>query len=168
MGRFSVTIIESDYWYHTFTYIVDQHFCKPYLIDSNFCASYDRFFLTRKLGGNLQDNICVLNTALIFFIFAERNNELQTYLQALRAADMKVLGTFRSLLEFWRSYYLRKRGRERVSLQYSTQLPFSNWLRIVDSLCSHPDSPYSLLHSPSTAVQCVALAASSEPPPRRC
>lgn len=96
-----------------------------------------------------QDNICVLNTALIIFIFVEKHGELQAYLQALRAADMRVLRTFRSLLEFWRSYYLRKRGREGVSLQYSTQLPFSDWLHIVDLLCSHPDSPYSLLHGQS-------------------
>jgi Trpc4-associated protein len=115
-----------------------------------------------------QDNICVLNTALIFFIFADKNGELAAYLQALRAGDMRVLRTFRALLEFWRSYYLWKRGRECVSLQYSTQLPFSDWLRIVDCLCSHPDSPYSLLHTPpAAAVQCVALTASSEPPPRR-
>jgi hypothetical protein len=94
----------------------------------------------------VQDNICVLNTALIIFIFLERNGELQAFLQALRAADMRVLQTFRSLLEFWRNYYLRKRGREGVSLQYSTQLLFSDWLHIVDLLCSHPDSPSSLLY----------------------
>lgn len=102
---------------------------------------------------HVQDNICVLNTALIIFIFLERNGELQIYLQALRSDDVRVLQTFRSLLEFWRSYYLRKRGREGVSLQYSTQLPFSDWLHIVDLLCSHPDSPCSLLYGSSANLQ---------------
>ncbi|XP_024378941.1 uncharacterized protein [Physcomitrium patens] len=121
-----------------------------------------------RLSDINQDNICVLNTALIFLIFAEKNGELQGYLQALRAADMRVLRTFRALLEFWRSYYLWKRGRECVSLQYSTHLPFADWLRIVDCLCSHPDSPYSLLHTPPVGAQsCVALTASSAPHPRR-
>jgi Trpc4-associated protein len=117
----------------------------------------------------IQDNICVLNTVLIFFIFAERDGELQLYLQALRAADQRVLCTFRSLLDFWRSYYLRKRGRECISLQYSTQLDFSDWLHVVDLLCSQPDSPTSLLYSlPSTGTQCMALAASGEPLPQQC
>jgi Trpc4-associated protein len=116
-----------------------------------------------------QDNICVLNTTLIFFILAEKNGELHGYLQTLRADDTCVLRTFRALLEFWRSYYLWKRGRECVSLQYSTQISFSNWLQIVDSLCAPPDLPCSLLYSggPVGGIQCVALNASSEPPPRQ-
>jgi hypothetical protein len=122
-----------------------------------------------RLSDVNQDNICVLNTVLIFFIFAERDGELQLYLQALRAADHRVLCTFRSLLDFWRSYYLRKRGRECISLQYSTQLDFSDWLHVVDLLCSQPDSPTSLLYSlPSTGAQCMALAASGEPLTQQC
>ncbi|CAK9257708.1 unnamed protein product [Sphagnum jensenii] len=122
-----------------------------------------------RLSDVNQDNICVLNTVLIFFIFAERDGELQLYLQALRAADHRVLCTFRSLLDFWRSYYLRKRGRECISLQYSTQLDFSDWLHVVDLLCSQPDSPTSLLYSlPSMGAQCMALAASGEPLPQQC
>ncbi|KAH9549448.1 hypothetical protein CY35_10G020700 [Sphagnum magellanicum] len=122
-----------------------------------------------RLSDINQDNICVLNTVLILFIFAERDGELQHYLQALRASDHHVLCTFRALLDFWRSYYLRKRGRECISLQYSTRLAFSDWLHVVDLLCSHPDSPTSLLYSPpSTGAQCMVFTASSEPPPRRC
>lgn len=105
------------------------------------------------VGRILQDNICVVNTALIIFISVEKNGELLAYLQGIRAADRRVLNNFRSLLEFWRSYYLTKRGRECVSLQYSTQLPFSAWLHIVDLLCSHPDSPYSLLYASSVDLQ---------------
>ncbi|XP_024395590.1 uncharacterized protein [Physcomitrium patens] len=106
-----------------------------------------------RLNDINQDNICVVNTALIIFISVEKNGELLAYLQGIRAADRRVLNNFRSLLEFWRSYYLTKRGRECVSLQYSTQLPFSAWLHIVDLLCSHPDSPYSLLYASSVDLQ---------------
>lgn len=37
----------------------------------------------------LQDNICVLNTALVFFIFARRAGQLTHYLKALRAVDAR-------------------------------------------------------------------------------
>lgn len=118
-----------------------------------------------RLSDINQDNICVLNTTLIFFILAEKNGELHGYLQALRTSDMHLLQTFRALLEFWRCYYLWKWGRECVSLQYSTQISFSKWLQIVDSLCAPSNFPYSLFYTgaPISAIQCVALSTSSEP-----
>eukprot|EP00245_Coleochaete_scutata_P010481 TRINITY_DN3673_c0_g3_i1.p1 TRINITY_DN3673_c0_g3~~TRINITY_DN3673_c0_g3_i1.p1 ORF type:complete len:571 (+),score=78.65 TRINITY_DN3673_c0_g3_i1:210-1715(+) len=122
-----------------------------------------------------QDNICVLNTALIFCILAERNGRLSSYLQALRTADMggpsggvgSVVRNFRVLLDFWRDYYARRRGRDRASLEYSTTIPFPEWERMVELLCAGPENPMSLLYSPA-ATQCATLSASTEPPRRRC
>eukprot|EP00850_Spirogloea_muscicola_P008910 SM000049S16681 [mRNA] locus=s49:22126:27762:+ [translate_table: standard] len=118
------------------------------------------------LGDINQDNICVLNTALIFFVFAERHGQLAGCLQMLREEEKaasasiaagetiahqarpfgKVLGSFRSLLDFWREYYLRKRARDCASLEFSTNVPFSEWLRVVELLCAGCESPTSLLH----------------------
>ena len=190
-----------------------------------------------------QDNICVLNTALIFFIFAERNGELTDLLHALREADRthrpplssstslhlspsdppllsddrlhppshdwctspllssqqakppgsssllptsaplshesgpgKVMKNFRDLLDFWREYYQRKRGRDCASLQFSTSIPFSEWMRIVDLLCAPSHCPTSLLHCPPSssssgavhALHCTGVGAKREMPSRNC
>lgn len=179
-----------------------------------------------RLGDINQDNICVLNTALIFFIFAHRKGNLISFLRDLRAADnntssssismnnetrsallhspasassfplssppppsdsfdpfrkprpdstASVLKNFRALLDFWREYYMRKRGRDCASLQYSTNIPFSEWLGVVELLSSDSDSPTSLLYvepdpdsisQQTSSSSCLALPL--EPPPRRC
>eukprot|EP00850_Spirogloea_muscicola_P011111 SM000068S20543 [mRNA] locus=s68:73193:78835:- [translate_table: standard] len=123
------------------------------------------------LGDINQDNICVLNTALIFFVFAERHGQLAGCLQMLREEEKaasasiaagetiahqarpfgRVLGSFRSLLDFWREYYLRKRARDCASLEFSTNVPFSEWLRVVELLCAGCESPTSLLHPGSVS-----------------
>eukprot|EP00246_Nothoceros_aenigmaticus_P018067 TRINITY_DN9316_c0_g1_i1.p1 TRINITY_DN9316_c0_g1~~TRINITY_DN9316_c0_g1_i1.p1 ORF type:complete len:883 (-),score=147.83 TRINITY_DN9316_c0_g1_i1:126-2774(-) len=116
-----------------------------------------------------QDNICVLNTALIFLVFAEQHGRLEYYLQVLRKSDMggsggpgSVTRNFRSLLDFWRQYYVAKRGRDSVSLEYSTHIPFDEWLRIVDMLCAGSESSTSLLYSPTGAgPQNLVLSAAS-------
>ncbi|GBG69909.1 hypothetical protein CBR_g4736 [Chara braunii] len=137
-----------------------------------------------------QDNICVLNTALIFLIFAERNGVLGAYLQQLRCSDMglgwaapggmssgglekspfmgpgSVTRNFRALLDFWQEYYLKRRGKDCVSLEYSTNIPFSEWLQMVELLCSGPECSMSLVYSPG--LQCPSLTATSDLPPRRC
>ncbi|CAI5499111.1 unnamed protein product [Closterium sp. Naga37s-1] len=203
--------------------------------------------LVVRLGDINQDNICVLNTALIFFIFANRNAQLLSLLAALRAADKaqpaslaasttllqpsapsspaspsspsssspssspssrspsflskppssallnpsllpeplfstsedsssgvgpgSVMKNFRALLDFWREYYLRKRGRDCASLQFSTNIPFTEWLRVVEMLCAPPDCPTSLLYCPplpASGSQCSSVGLRVDPPPRRC
>ncbi|CAI5511208.1 unnamed protein product [Closterium sp. Naga37s-1] len=203
--------------------------------------------LVVRLGDINQDNICVLNTALIFFIFANRNTQLLSLLAALRAADKaqpaslaasttllqpsapsspaspsspsssspssspssrspsflskppssallnpsllpeplsstsedsssgvgpgSVMKNFRVLLDFWREYYLRKRGRDCASLQFSTNIPFTEWLRVVEMLCAPPDCPTSLLYCsplPASGSQCSSVGLRVDPPPRRC
>ncbi|CAI5504161.1 unnamed protein product [Closterium sp. Naga37s-1] len=203
--------------------------------------------LVVRLGDINQDNICVLNTALIFFIFANRNAQLLSLLSALRAADKaqpaslaasttllqpsspsspanpsspsppsspsspssrspsffskppssalinpsllpdpvssnsedlstgvgpgSVMKNFRALLDFWREYYLRKRGRDCASLQFSTNIPFTEWLRVVEMLCASPDCPTSLLYCPplpASGSQCSSVGLRVDPPPRRC
>lgn len=102
-------------------------------------------------------------------MFAEQNGRLDFYLQVLRKADMgggggpgSVTRNFRSLLDFWRQYYVAKRGRDSVSLEYSTHIAFDEWLRIVDMLCAGPESPTSLLYSPASAgPQNLVLSAAS-------
>lgn len=77
-----------------------------------------------------QDNMCVVNTSLLFFLFARREGQLAQLLQRLRArgqGNPRVLRNFRSLLEYWKHYYLRQRGRDSRSIEYSTNVPFREW-----------------------------------------
>ena len=51
---------------------------------------------------------------------------------------------FRELLFFWREYYTH-RGRDRLSLEFSSHLRFVEWKTVVDMLCADNGSPYSLV-----------------------
>ena len=44
----------------------------------------------------------------------------------------QLMVNFRELLWYWREYYLR-RGRDRLSLEFSTHIPFAKWLEFVGS-----------------------------------
>ncbi|KAG6546998.1 hypothetical protein Mapa_011615 [Marchantia paleacea] len=128
------------------------------------------------LGDVNQDNICVLNTALIMFILAERNGQFNTYLQVLKLTEAggagHLLHKFRQLLSFWKRYYLRKPGRDSLTLQYSTTIPFEEWLRVVNLLSKEPEelSPsvdLSAAHHDSTCSSSIR-ASTSESSTRRC
>lgn len=41
-----------------------------------------------------------------------------------------VMRNFRELLWYWREYYLR-RGRDRLSIEFSSHVPFEQWQRLV-------------------------------------
>jgi hypothetical protein len=45
----------------------------------------------------------------------------------------KVMINFRELLWFWREYYLR-RGRDRLSVEFSSQIPFHAWKDLVGKI----------------------------------
>jgi len=44
-----------------------------------------------------------------------------------------VMRNFRELLWYWKEYYLR-RGRDRLSIEFSSHIPFHYWLQIVGKL----------------------------------
>jgi len=58
-------------------------------------------------------------------------------------ADL-VFRNFRLLLWYWQEYYLR-RGRDRLSIEFSTHIPFRFWLQLVELLCADDGSPTALL-----------------------
>lgn len=58
-----------------------------------------------------------------------------------------VMSNFRELLWFWREYYLR-RGRDRLSIEFSSRIPFPYWQALVDLLCMDDGSPTSLVKQP--------------------
>jgi len=78
-----------------------------------------------------QENICCVNTALVLFIFAKRRNELAYVFQHFSVAAYNQASTikknFRRLLWFWNEYYAQ-RGRDCLSLEFSSQIKFSEWL----------------------------------------
>ena len=61
-----------------------------------------------------------------------------------------LMSNFRELLWFWNEYYLR-RGRDRLSLEFSSQIPFSHWHDLVQELCRDDGSTYALLEKPLKA-----------------
>lgn len=58
-----------------------------------------------------------------------------------------ALHNFRELLWFWSEYYHR-RGRDRLSLEFSSHVGFPEWLRLVDTLCADDGAHTSLLAAP--------------------
>ena len=65
----------------------------------------------------LQENVSCLNTTLVFLMFANRKNNLQKYLQALKDekegmldvnGSVSFMTNFRDLLLFWQDHYLHK------------------------------------------------------------
>ena len=113
------------------------------------------------------ENICCLNTALVIFILAYQKGQLSSLLENSRilskrrhipapalenenvssefpADEVLVFSNFRKLLWYWREYYLR-RGRDRLSLEFSSHLPFKLWNTVVELLCADDGSPTSLL-----------------------
>ena len=47
-----------------------------------------------------------------------------------KQSSLLVMNNFRELLWYWREYYLR-RGRDRLSIEFSTHIPFENWIDLV-------------------------------------
>jgi len=80
-----------------------------------------------------QENICCVNTALVLFIFSSRHSQLSNYLQVVKAEEdlrgkpRSITANFRKLLWFWNEYYAQ-RGRDCLSLEFSSQIQFSEWL----------------------------------------
>jgi len=93
-----------------------------------------------------QENICCVNTAMVFFIYARRKGELRPFIASIREDEqvykanfgkympaVSVLGNFQKLLWFWNEYYLL-RGKDCLSLEYTSQIPFSEWTATYDVL----------------------------------
>jgi len=106
------------------------------------------------------ENICCLNTAVVLSIFAYRRDQLPDVLNELRELkrdedglrddlwsrnaansggrnnnedDGSILYNFRELLWFWTEYYTH-RGRDRLSLEFSSHVRFQEWNEVVSKL----------------------------------
>lgn len=70
---------------------------------------------------------------------------LHQYVQSLRDLETQwnspgsVLTNLRRLLWFWRRYYHSK-GHDRLSLENSARIPFSEYLETVDMICADDGS----------------------------
>lgn len=95
-----------------------------------------------------QENICCVNTTMVFCIYARRNGELRSFIQSIRDDEASyrteiggkkvlpspcVTANFQKLLWFWHEYYLL-RGKDCLSLEYTSQIPFHEWTRTYDVL----------------------------------
>eukprot|EP01028_Stygiella_incarcerata_P002984 TRINITY_DN15666_c0_g2_i1.p1 TRINITY_DN15666_c0_g2~~TRINITY_DN15666_c0_g2_i1.p1 ORF type:complete len:828 (-),score=178.61 TRINITY_DN15666_c0_g2_i1:62-2545(-) len=94
-----------------------------------------------------QENMCCLNTAVLFCLLARKEGRLGELLDRIRRMKngTRSFQAFEALLHFWRRNYLR-RGRDCHSLEKSTRIHFSHWRSVVGVLLSHdvlsPDSLY--------------------------
>jgi len=89
-----------------------------------------------------QENICCLNTSIIFFIFANRRCQVSQYFNILEKENNMLINeirsNFKSLLQFWQDYY-SIRGRDCVSLEYSSHINFTEWLQTFTILSKELD-----------------------------
>lgn len=98
------------------------------------------------------ENICCLNTAILISVFAYRRGELAYVVKQLRAmnddteSSGSLLTKFRELLWFWSEYYTH-RGRDRLSLEFSSHLRFQEWKHVVDLLCADNRTSATCLNS---------------------
>jgi Trpc4-associated protein len=58
-----------------------------------------------------------------------------------------LMVNFRELLWFWKEYYQR-RGRDRLSLEFSSRIPFCHWHALVKDLCADDGTPHALIERP--------------------
>jgi len=58
-----------------------------------------------------------------------------------------IMRNMRELLWYWQEYYLR-RGRDRLSVEFSVHIPFRYWMELIDLLCEDNGAPTSLLDRP--------------------
>jgi len=88
-----------------------------------------------------QENICCVNTTMVFCIYARRKGQLRSFIQSIREEEETyraerggnqelalVTTNFQKLLWFWHEYYLL-RGKDCLSLEYTSQIPFVEWTR---------------------------------------
>ena len=82
-------------------------------------------------------DICCLNTALVMALRLKSHNHLDSVLQSLRQYEarnrVEVLSNFKLLLAFWIEYY-QHRGRDKLSLELGSGLPFFRWTQLVEEL----------------------------------
>jgi len=108
------------------------------------------------------ENICCLNTAIIISIFAYRRKQLSIVINQLRSMKRKridsfkqspsqepvdILVNYRQLLWFWSEYYFN-RGRDRLSLEFSSHITFREWKHVVCLLCADDGTDTSLMPRP--------------------
>jgi Trpc4-associated protein len=95
-----------------------------------------------------QENICCVNTTMVFCIYARRKGHLRTFIQKIRDEEESyrvvhrqsastvpefVTSNFQKLLWFWHEYYLL-RGKDCLSLEYTSQISFGEWTNTYEVL----------------------------------
>ena len=104
------------------------------------------------------ENICCLNTALLLSIFAHRRGQLNSLIEKLQETPdfNDILVNFRQLLWFWNEYYSH-RNKDRISLEFSSHLPFSEWWRVVQYLSSKNGLPSTVFWLPKSPYKRAPL-----------
>jgi hypothetical protein len=100
-----------------------------------------------------------LNTSLLVFLLAHRKGFLGHLVRKVRdnslivngditeGGDPVVFENYRRLLWYWQEYYLR-RGRDRLSLEFSSHIHFHLWNEVVEHLTRDDGSETALLSAP--------------------
>eukprot|EP00299_Pterocystis_sp_00344_P000068 c10020_g1_i2.p1 GENE.c10020_g1_i2~~c10020_g1_i2.p1 ORF type:complete len:716 (-),score=154.44 c10020_g1_i2:7-2154(-) len=101
--------------------------------------------LLRQLIGSVHlstlslDNLCCINTALVFFIFSYRQGAFDqsiANLVELQSESVALVDNFLDLLEFWVEYYHHSQ-KDSHSLSFSSKIPFTVWHEVVEHLLDH-------------------------------
>eukprot|EP00004_Rigifila_ramosa_P024165 TRINITY_DN6931_c0_g1_i2.p1 TRINITY_DN6931_c0_g1~~TRINITY_DN6931_c0_g1_i2.p1 ORF type:complete len:1087 (+),score=226.89 TRINITY_DN6931_c0_g1_i2:260-3520(+) len=73
-----------------------------------------------------QENVCCLNTALLFFLFYRRQRALPRVLAELGRTHAAALENFKALLGFWKQFYALQ-GRDCNTLELTTEISLREW-----------------------------------------
>ena len=103
-----------------------------------------------------QENLCCLNSALVFLVFARRHGEAAEVIKRLRkserGASCSVVGSLRRLLWFWTEYYHTRAG-DRRSLEASSRINFAEFAEMADLLIADDGGPLALLEDGSRELK---------------
>lgn len=91
-----------------------------------------------KHGEIDHENVCCVNTAVVFFVFARSHGHLEWLCQELQKMDgerksenqMGMVENFTKLLEFWQEYYSH-RSVDALSLAMNSGIKFPHWRKVV-------------------------------------
>ncbi len=99
-------------------------------------------------GDVSQENLCCLNSALVFLVLARRHGKAAEVIEKLRQAERgapnSVVRNFRQLLWFWTEYYHTRAG-DRRSLESSSRMNFHEFAEMADMLIADDGGELALL-----------------------
>ncbi|RHY33229.1 hypothetical protein DYB32_001767 [Aphanomyces invadans] len=105
------------------------------------CANVSQASVATHARGMSTDRVAVVLTGAMVQALRQQEAEVGD-------SAVNLCLNFRTLLWFWIQYYI-PRGRDRLSLEHSSDMKFKEWYHVVALLCADDGSPSALLPAPT-------------------